>query len=126
MADFKDKFNELNNTPDTTSEYTKEDVEGNKLMGVLAYLGILVLIPIFAAKESKFARFHANQGLVLLIVDIILAIVSSILGKIPLIGWLLGLVIDIIIIALVVIGIINVCNGKAKELPLIGKFKLLK
>ena len=126
MADFKDKFNELNNTPDTTSEYTKEDVEGNKLMGVLAYLGILVLIPIFAAKESKFARFQANQGLVLLIVDIILAIVSSILGKIPLIGWLLGLVIDIIIIALVVIGIINVCNGKAKELPLIGKFKLLK
>ncbi len=126
MADFKDKFNELNNTPDTTSEYTKEDVEGNKLMGVLAYLGILVLIPIFAAKESKFARFHANQGLVLLIVDIIFAIVSSILGQIPLIGWLLGLVIDIIIIALVVIGIINVCNGKAKELPLIGKFKLLK
>lgn len=126
MADFKDKFNELNNTPDTTSEYTKEDVEGNKLMGILAYLGILVLIPIFAAKESKFARFHANQGLVLLIVDIILAIVSSILGNIPLIGWLLGLVIDIIIIALVVIGIINVCNGKAKELPLIGKFKLLK
>ena len=32
-------------------------------MAILAYFGILVLIPILAAKDSKFARFHANQGL---------------------------------------------------------------
>ena len=123
MADWKDL---IKNTPDTTSEYTKEDIDGNKVMGILAYLGILVLIPIFGAKESKFARFHANQGLVLLIAEIILGVVSSILGGIPVIGWIISTVITIADVALSILGIINVVNGKAKELPFIGKFKLLK
>ena len=39
------------------------DVQNNKVMAVLAYIGLLVLIPIFAAKDSKFARFHSGQGL---------------------------------------------------------------
>ena len=43
------------------------DFEKNKIFAILAYLGILVLIPILAAKDSPFAKYHANQGLVLLI-----------------------------------------------------------
>ena len=123
MADWKDL---IKNTPDTTSEYTKEDIDGNKVMGILAYLGILVLIPILAAKESKFARFHANQGLVLLIAEIILGAVSGVLGGIPLIGWIISTLITVVDLAFTVLGIINVANGKAKELPFIGKFRLLK
>ena len=46
------------------------DVQENKVMGILAYLSFLVLIPLFAAKESPFARFHTNQGLVLAIGEI--------------------------------------------------------
>ena len=53
-------------------EMDPADVNANKVMGVLAYLGILVLIPIFAAKGSKFARSHANQGLILLILEIVI------------------------------------------------------
>lgn len=127
MADENEKFDlgekleELNNTADTTSEYSEEDITSNKAMGILAYLGILVLIPIFAAKESKFARFHANQGLVLVIVEVILSILSGI----PFIGWIFGLV-SIVCLVFAILGIVNVCNGKAKELPIIGKFKLLK
>ena len=30
------------------------------------------------------------------------------------------------IIIFVIIGIVNVCNGEAKELPLINKFKFIK
>ena len=33
--------------------YNQADIEQNKVMAVLAYFGILVLIPIFAAKESS-------------------------------------------------------------------------
>ena len=39
----------------------QQDVEQNKVMAVLAYFGILVLIPILAAKESKFARFQPRS-----------------------------------------------------------------
>lgn len=59
---FEEKFQNLNNTSDMTSQFDPRDIQNNKVMAILAYFGILVLIPIFAAKESKFARFHANQG----------------------------------------------------------------
>ena len=89
-------------------------------MGVLAY--ILFFIPLLAAKDSPFARFHANQGLVLFLGGI----ASSILMVIPILGWLLAPVVSIIIMVLSVIGIINALNGRAKVLPIIGKFKILK
>lgn len=58
-----DKLSGMNKTADLTDQFDKADVEQNKVMAILAYFGILVLIPILAAKDSKFARFHANQGL---------------------------------------------------------------
>ena len=117
----------------TTPATDAQDAEQNKAMGVLAYLGILVLIPIFAAKESKFARYHANQGLILCIAAILYGVAYSILSTIILaISWrlyflvsIIGLV-GIVFAVLAVIGIINALNGKMKELPLIGKYKLLK
>ena len=96
------------------------DAASNKWMAVLSYLGILVLIPLFAAKESKFARFHVNQGLILLI----LSVVIYFIGKIPgldSIVWLLNLAIFLF----AVIGIINAFKGETKELPLIGKFRII-
>ena len=65
QTDFSAKFANLNNTADTTAEYDQADITNNKAMGILAYLGPLVFVPMFAAKGSKFARFHANQGLTL-------------------------------------------------------------
>ena len=122
-------------TPDTTSYYSRSDIEGNKLMAVLSYLGILVLIPILAAKDSPFAKFHATQGLNLLIVSVAWSIVSGIIGAIlgaigvtflsvlwSIITWL----VSIVIFLTMVIGIINAAQGKAKELPIIGGFRILK
>lgn len=119
------------------------DAEENKIMGVLAYLSWLVLIPIFAAPKSKFARFHANQGLVLAIVEIAYGIVQGILVLIlgaifPLRYWpygrsgiytLLVVILSLVWIlfaVLAIMGIINAVNGEEKELPIIGKIKILK
>lgn len=118
--DLSEKFNELNNTADTTSEYDAQDIEKNKVMAVLAY--ILFFIPLLAAKDSKFARFHTNQGLVLFLGGII----ASVVAAIPVIGWIVAPIAGLVITVLAVIGIINALNGKAKELPVIGKFKILK
>ena len=120
-------------TPDTTSQYTRTDIESNKAMAVLSYLGILVLVPILAAKNSPFARFHANQGLVLCITAILYSIAYTVINAIVLaISWrlmfistILGLL-GIVFTVWVIIGIINAVNGKAKELPIIGKYRILK
>ncbi len=133
QSDFSAKVAALNNTADTTADYDANDIAQNKAMGILAYFGPLCFIPMFAAKGSKFARFHANQGLVLLIACVAWSIAYGILNAIILaISWRLYFISDIIglvslvFLILAVIGIINAANGKAKELPVIGKIKILK
>ena len=130
MADFNEQFNKFNDTPDTTSEFEAEDIEKNKVMAILAYIGILVLIPIFAAKDSKFAKFHANQGLLLFIIETALGIVNAILGKIPVLGVIFTIAKLLVYLACAAVSVkclLDVYNGKAKLLPYanrlgIGKF----
>ncbi len=100
---------------------------------MLAYLSILVLVPIFAAKESRFARFHANQGLILLLISAGYEIITELIGSILMaifsiavvVTWIFNLI-SLVFAVLAVIGIINAANGRAKELPVIGKFQILK
>lgn len=129
MADVNEKINELTNMQDNTAEFEQEDIQKNKVMGIFAYLSWLVLIPLFAAKDSKFARFHCNQGLVLAIVEIVTWVVFGILSNIPYVGWLfavLNSLISIVCVVFAVLGIVSAARGQAKQLPIIGKIKILK
>lgn len=86
----------------------EKDVKDNKGWAILGYLGILCLIPLLAKKDSKFAQFHAKQGLILLIAEFFVWI--------PMVGWLLGIAIFIFWI----MGLISVFGGKMKPLPVVG------
>lgn len=122
-------FDKLLDTKDTTSDYDAKDIESNKVMGVLAYLSWLVLIPLIAAKDSKFARYHCNQGLILAIAEIIAWVVFGLLSWIPYVGIIFAIIewaISIVCFCFMIIGIIFAAQGQAKELPLIGKYKILK
>ena len=116
--------NNMMNTNDTTSQFDPQDINDNKGMSVLAYIGFLFLVPLLACPNSKFARYHTNQGLVLFLLEFALGIVTGILGLI--IGGLLSAVGGIFTLVLMIMGIINAAQGQAKELPLIGKITLLK
>ncbi len=123
---FADTVVELNNTADTTAEFDAKDIEDNKVMALLSYIGPLFLVPMLAASHSKYARYHANQGLVLFLAEVILAVVSGILGLIPFVGWIFGLVTGVASLIGLILGIVNAANGRAKELPLIGHIRLYK
>ena len=149
----------LFDTPDTTTQFDPADVELNNRLSCLSYLGILLLIPLFLVKHSRFAKFHANQGLVLLILNLIsgvvvgviqfvagliasgiaalflkfsmklafLATVGTVLAAIiNIFTAILAVLVSIAILFLTVVGIIYAAKGRAKELPLIGRFKILK
>lgn len=122
-----EKLGELNNTPDTTSEYDQDDINNNKFAAVLAFIfaPIYLIYTLIAKKDqSKFVRFHLNQGLVLWLVQIIVDILADILriGVLRIVFRIL----NFLILVLVVVGVVNICTGKAKELPVIGNIKLLK
>lgn len=125
-------INDIQNTNDYSAGFEPTDIGANKAMAILSYIGILVLIPLLAFKNSPFARFHANQGLVLFVFRIICGIacgiVSGVLTAIHLgaIGSIITAIVNIGMLALAVIGIVNTAQGKAKELPVLGKIRLLK
>lgn len=146
LKEFWDKvvswFKKELDTEDHSAMLDPRDVNDNKVFGIFAYLGLFVLIPMFAApKNSKFSRYHANQGLLLLICNAAYSIISALLRliKVPVrvygmvVGYSTPLALNIVLwilslpfLALAVLGIINVVKGRCKDLPFIGKFKLLK
>jgi len=95
-----------------------KDVEQNKALAAIGYLGILFLVPMLAAPKSPFAQFHAKQGMVLFIA----AIIMSVILAIPFVGWVVGGVGEVLILILMIMGILNAVNGQEKPLPVIGKF----
>lgn len=105
------------------------DAERNKVFAILAYVWILFLVPLLAAKDSPFARYHANQGLTLFLAWIFLEVARTILFYIPGVGWILALslfVVNIGLLVLMIIGIMNAAQGKMEPLPVIGQYTLLK
>ena len=124
---FQDKLESaFKDVKDTSNEYSKEDIKKGKALGILSYLGILVLIPYLSEKKNKYVIFHAKQGISLLIAEIIFGGILWFLGLI--LSWRVSWLVSIcqtafffLSLVLSFMGIKNVCDGKAKELPLINK-----
>jgi uncharacterized membrane protein len=107
---------------------TEAEIEDGKLMAILAY--IIFLIPLLAARDKKYAMFHTEQALVLIIAWIVIyvafIIVSIIINKISsalACGIsILSILIWLAFLVFWIMGLINAGTGKLKELPLIGQY----
>lgn len=105
----------------------KPDEQQLKTVSAVGYLGILFLVPLLMFPKEKFAVFHANQGLLLLIAVIAAQIVVTILVPFTLgLGALLYPLVAIGALILLIVGVLNAVNGKMQRLPLIGNFDILK
>ena len=101
-----------------------EDIAANKNMAILAYLGILILVPAISMQHSPFVKFHLNQALVLLIASVILTTASSLLGYF--VFYIFTLIVSIVWLVFWIMGIYNAATGKYQPLPLIGSIQLVK
>jgi uncharacterized membrane protein len=102
---------------------TVHHAEGKNPMAFLSYLSILVIVPLVTdAKNDPFVKYHIKQGLALLIFEVIGWLIGGVIGFIPLLGWLIIELWWLTDIVLIIIGLINVANGKEKPLPLIGQY----
>lgn len=101
--------------------------DSNKVIYVLAYLGILFFLPLVMNPVTPLGRFHANQGLLLLITSvagsIVIAILTLIVPFLAFLSWIFNLA----ILALAIYGMVNAYNEKQVPLPVIGKlFTIIK
>lgn len=112
----------INDVKNNSDEFTEEEKNSGKGMAILAYIGLLFLIPLLAEKENKFVRYHIAQGINLFLWCLIGEIVLSF---VPFVGGAIAGLMGLLQVALMIIGIVNVCNGEAKELPVINKLPVL-
>lgn len=85
-----------------------------KTTSIVAYLTWVGLIIAICVGDKEGAEFHINQALVILL--------FGLLSLIPCIGWVWG----IFILVCWILGLIAAINQEEKEVPLIGKIRLLK
>ena len=98
---------------DPVLDFTKGN--NSTVMGVLSYLGPLVIIPYLMEKKDEFVRFHTKQGLVLFGLEVVVMILGSMMYL-----YMIGTLFNLVTLVLSIIGIVNVVQGQRKELPVIG------
>ena len=124
-------------TPPNDGEYDPRDVENTKVVCAISYIGFLFFIPLLAYPNSRFAKFHANQALVVFLFSVLIRVVCSfgagIWWALPFLpnyvenlgSWMFNLAEWALPLAAGICGFINALNGKAKEIPIIGKINLV-
>ena len=90
-----------------------------RALAMCLYTNLLSLIFGFAVrdKDDEFITHHLNQALVVFLGVLISALLSAVI-----IGVLLG----IFMFVMAIMGMISAYNGDTKELPILGKIKLVK
>ena len=120
------------------SDFTDSDIESNKNIAALSYIGVLLLIPLIKSGSSKFCKAHTRQGIAVFIYSLIISLVTltAVIGLRILLLWQLGLSYLIYNIAATAIGILMLIlllvpvfsgavaafSGTYKSVPIVGKF----
>ena len=96
-----------------------------KALSILSYFGPFFLLAVLLAPESHFAKYHANQGLVLFLTEVVVSTVIMVGRYIPLIGWTFQLL-NIVIVVLFFLGLSHAIREVEEPLPFIGEIQILK
>jgi len=89
--------------------------EEGRLAAILSYIPLLCFIPLLNMKDNKEARFHARQGVILFLIELV-----AVLFLVDGISDFVFKGILIVAVALSVVGIYFALQGKSYKLPIIG------
>lgn len=95
--------------PQGGPEQRNGDVAENRDIAAIGYVWILSVVVFFAMRRSAFVSFHAKQGMVLFVLSILA-------WFIPIVGRFL----ELVILALALLGFLAAAQGQWKDLPIIG------
>lgn len=116
----------MENNTQQTGEQQKVDAqpfepahEKNVGMAVVAYL--LFFVPLLTeSKNDPFVKYHVKQGFVLFITAVAVNIVAMFLHEI-FFGFV-GVLLQLGVFVLLILGILNAVHGKKEPLPLVGQY----
>ena len=83
----------------------------------LTIIGFLVAFVLNSDKKHAFASFHIKQMLGLILTGLAL----SLIGIIPILGWIVSIIGTLVLVFMWVMGLINAINGQQKVVPILGE-----
>ena len=141
----KEWYEKIMHTEDHTRDYDPNDFKAHKKHCILSLFGITFWVPYAFCSNCGSARFYANQGLLILILCVISGFIESLFTSMVsmacfqtvgtsaatiVVGIVLDVILTIIFFAipafLVITGIKDINAGKVKDLPLIGKIRIIR
>ena len=130
----------MSSIKDYTDSFSLEEIESGKALSIVSYL--IPLVPFILSKKNNYVKFHTLNGMNILFTYLIFLIIKRTLSYIfgtpcDLVSGLKCIILPIslrIFFAfinmffsfIILYGVLNVCNNKAKEIPIISKIKLFK
>jgi len=117
----------------------ENEANRQKFSAIVGYVPGLFFVPLVVESKSHFCRFHANQGLLVLLVmllpqtilPVLVRIFASVLPNFilvnigPIFGFLASIV-NPLVIFLAVLGAWHAFNLRCVRLPVIGNFNIIK
>lgn len=112
---------------DHTANFEKDDISENKVICMLPYLlgCIGIIIAMLGQSTSKYVAFHVRQVLKLVVVEALLGICAAVLCWTVIVP-IAAAVCFVIVLVLRIMGFVYVCQGRAKEIPIVSSFGFLK
>lgn len=96
---------------------TQKEIQEGKFFAVISYISFLCIISLVLKRDNKFAAYHAKQGLVLFVFEV----VSFILSIMPLLGGILRIFGTVIFMLVSLWGILQALMGNStSRIPVVS------
>jgi len=95
--------------------YLEKEIQEGKFFAVISYISFLCVIALILKKHNRFALYHAKQGLVIFVFEV----VAFILSIIPLLGWLIRIAGFLIFSIASLWGILRAFSGNDARIPVV-------
>ncbi len=102
----------------------REKSDDSVLYAFLAtFLSIVgFVIAIVVRRRDKYVMFYARQSIVIFVIGAIAGVLASIIGWIPIIGWIVSFALSIFVMLLWVLSWIYALSGKEKDVLFVGEY----
>lgn len=110
----------MHENPNFTTEPTGSVNSEGKTIAIISYITIIGLIVAFvmnANKKIPFASYHIRQSLGIGLLGLALSVV----GVIPVLGWIINIIGFFVLIYLWIMGLINAINERRRPVPWFGE-----
>ena len=93
-----------------------KEIDEGKAAAILAYIPFLCFVPLIKMRDNRYAVAHGKQGLVLLLIEMVAALLL-----VPRISSLIWQMVLVFCLGAAIVGVWSVLQGRWFKIPLIGE-----